>query len=152
MRRPLPRRPGCSVFAWAGEGHAALISPDGDKPGLAFRAHVPRRVLAGRPTPHIPAGGDPLESGRTQRKPLLFQLLSGLLLLRLAARRFLLLFQEPPRSTRISSGAPSVYAIDAVSRTARSGNAAGSPLGKAALGPARCRPSQERRSQARDRA
>ena len=57
--------------------------------------------------PHILARIFPVESGRTQRKPLLLFLLFGLFLLRFAARRFLLLlFQEPPRSTRVSSGAP----------------------------------------------
>ena len=44
---------------------------------------------------------------RTTRNPMLLFLLSGLFLLRLAARRFLaLLFQEPPRRTRSASPIP----------------------------------------------
>ena len=44
-------------------------------------------------------------SNREQRKPMLLLLLSGLFLLRLAARRLfsLLLFHEPPRSTPLAS-------------------------------------------------
>lgn len=46
-------------------------------------------------------------SYRARRKPLLLFLLSGLLLLRLATRQFLaLLFQLPPRRTRLE---PSSY-------------------------------------------
>jgi hypothetical protein len=76
---------------------AALRSP-GARPGSGVR------TPAAAVTPAAPAAealARRRSTSRTQRKPMLLFLLSGSFLLRLAARRFLvLLWNEPPRNTR----------------------------------------------------
>ena len=100
------------MTAWAGRGYnmhspRPCVHGQEQEPGSDSRDTLPVTVMADIPVRKISRLPAEPPDTTTTRKPLLLLRLSGLFLLRLAARQFLgLLFHEPPRNTRLFNRIP----------------------------------------------